>query len=514
MKRLHPKQLLTFALMLVFSAAIQAAGTLADLVRAEQHQAAVEMIQAGANVNMRSGDGSTALLWAVYHLDEALVDMLLSREADPDLMNSYGASPLAEAVKAANLQLTEKLLDAGADVNISNEDGQTVLMLASRTGEVDIAELLIRHGADVNAREQWRDQTALMWAVANRHAGVAELLIEHGAEVEIRARTFDWGSQITSEPRAQYRPTGGLTPLLYAARSGCISCIGEILDAGADIDRPSPDGVTPLMTAIDNLRFDAAAYLLERDANPHVWDWWGRTALYIATDMNSFPAGPGTGASLDEKEELRGIHIMHMLLEAGVNPNPQLNMHRPGRGSNSGRFTDDMLTTGATPLIRAAYSHDLEAIRLLLEYGAEVDRTNVFGITPFMVAAGFGHDRGELIRGKYSEGTEEKVIPVLEVLLEAGADINKRIEDTTSHNARIARLSSMTDRQGQTALTAAVKQEWLTVVPWLLDHGADLHTVDDQGKNLMDAAMGRAGGRIEVPNESMVEYLQTLRSDW
>jgi hypothetical protein len=42
----------------------------------------------------------------------------------------------------------------------------------------------------------------------------------------------------------------------------------------------------------------------------------------------------------------------------GVNPNTQLNMHRPGRGGNSGRFTDDLLTTGATPLLRAAVAFD------------------------------------------------------------------------------------------------------------------------------------------------------------
>ena len=50
---------------------------------------------------------------------------------------------------------------------------------------------------------------------------------------------------------------------------------------------PTPDGVTPLMLALDNGNYDVAGYLLERGANPQTWDWWGRTALYIAADMRT-----------------------------------------------------------------------------------------------------------------------------------------------------------------------------------------------------------------------------------
>ncbi len=59
-------------------------------------------------------------------------------------------------------------------------------------------------------------------------------------------------TQITNEPRVQYRPTGGLTPLLYAARAGCLGCVKSMVQAGADVDRPNPDGMTPMMMALDN----------------------------------------------------------------------------------------------------------------------------------------------------------------------------------------------------------------------------------------------------------------------
>ncbi len=80
-----------------------------------------------------------------------------------------------------------------------------------------IARALVKKGADVNALEQWTGQTALMWAAARNHREMAEFLIESGADVQKRATHFDWSSQMTSEPRGQYRPSGGLTPLLYAA---------------------------------------------------------------------------------------------------------------------------------------------------------------------------------------------------------------------------------------------------------------------------------------------------------
>src|SRR5215467_2417831 len=124
------------------------------------------------------------------------------------------------------------LLDAGSNVEAPNQEGQTALMLAARAGSLDVAELLVRRGANVNARETWRGQTALMWAAAAGSAELTRFLIDHKADVNARALANDWPSQMTGEPRNQYRPAGGLTPLLYAARSGCTDCVRALLDAG------------------------------------------------------------------------------------------------------------------------------------------------------------------------------------------------------------------------------------------------------------------------------------------
>jgi ankyrin repeat protein len=320
---------------------------------------------------------------------------------------------------------------------------------------------------------------------------------------------IDWPSQITAEPRAQYRPVGGLTPLLYAARSGCSDCVRSIVAAGADIDRPTPEGMTPLMLAIDNEALDTAMLLLELGANPHLWDWYGRTALYIAADKSVV----GRGRGGESGQGPTGLDVMQRLLEAGVDPNPQLNMHRPSRGGNIGRFTDDMLTTGCTPLLRAALARDKEAIVLLLRHGAEVDLPNVMGVTPVMAAAGLGGSVGGI--GSANFGSEAQAIEIIDVLLAAGADVNSRVVRDFRHTGAIARDSSMTYREAHSPLFAAVSRGWGNVVDYLIEHGADVAVVDTRGYTTVDVARGAINDLFptrdpDVISEEIAQRLQQL----
>ncbi|HEY7671041.1 MAG TPA: ankyrin repeat domain-containing protein [Gammaproteobacteria bacterium] len=495
---------------LLASASAAAESPLADAIQNGHRAVALELIADGADVNAPQGDGATPLHWAVYKLDPELVERLLDRGANADVENRYGSSPLAEAVKAGNAQLVEMLLDAGADVDSPNLDGETTLMLAARTGSVEVVKLLLDAGADVNARELWREQTALMWAAGDAFPEVVKLLLEHGADPKARAAANDWGAQITSEPRAQYRPTGGLTPLLYAARAGCAACVRAILAAGEDVDRPTPDGVTALMLALDNYEFDTAMVLLDEGANPHYADWWGRTALYLAVDLNTYVPRE---AAHPRSTNTTGFDVVQRLLAAGVEVDPQLNMHRPGRGGNSARFTDYLLTTGATPLLRAAITHDDETMRALLAAGADVDLPNVMGVTPLMATAGvgvrninFGANRSPDFEG--DPEIEDKVIASLEILLAAGADINARVADTQSRTARIARPSAITDRDGQTALYSAAGRGWARVASFLVEHGAEVDIVDARGRSPLDEASSLVGGQPIPGSEKVVETLR------
>ncbi len=190
-----------------------------------------------------------------------------------------------------------------------------------------------------------------------------------------------------------------------------------------------------------------------------------------------------------------------------MNPNPQLNMHRPGRGGNSSRFVDDLLTTGATPLLRAAIGHDAAAVRALLEHGALVDLPNVMGVTPLMGAAGVGVSQRDR-RLNLDDDVQTRALATLDVLIAAGADVNARITDIDGRTARIARISTMTERNGQTALYGAVKFGWTRVVQFLLEHGAKTDIVDALGKSPLNAALGQTGGRDNTVSQEIADLIR------
>src|SRR5204863_5954344 len=226
---------------------------------------ALDRIRTGADVNEAQPDGTRPIHWAVYRVDYELIDVLIAKKAKVDVTNEFGSTPLAEAVKLADGRIVKMLLDAGAGVEGANQDGQTALMLAIKTGELPIVEMLVKAGANVNTVEKFQNQTPLMWAAAapKNAAEMTKLLLSKGADVKPRARYTDWPNQISSEPRAQYRPVGGLTALLYAVRDGCYDCVEALIGSGADVNVPTPEGVTALMVALDNDHNDVAKLLLD-----------------------------------------------------------------------------------------------------------------------------------------------------------------------------------------------------------------------------------------------------------
>src|SRR5688572_11027604 len=258
-------------------------GQLATAIQEGKRAAAFEMIRAGADVNEAQPDGTRPIHWAVYRVDYDLLDALIARKARVDVANEFGHTPLAEAVRQGDARMVKTLLAAGSGTEGANADGQTALMIAIKNGDLPVFQMLIDAGAKVNVVEKVQAQTPLMWAAAatRNAAEMVRILIAKDANVNARAKFNDWPSQITSEPRAQSHPYGGLTPLLYAARSGCLACVEALVNSGADVNLPNPEGVTPMMIALDNNKNDVAKFFLEHRGNPRLWDVYGRTALYI-----------------------------------------------------------------------------------------------------------------------------------------------------------------------------------------------------------------------------------------
>ena len=504
--------------------------TLASLARTGQREAVLAAITSpDIDIDAREPDGSTALLWATYKVDHELVRALLKAGAKAKVSNQYGATPLGEAVKLGDVDLVRMLLEAGADANSRNEDNQTALMLAASSGSLKIAELLISRGADVNAVEDFRGQNALMWAAAGNYPEIVDLLIAHRANVRLRAKADDWPRQMTSEPRAQFRQTGGLTALLYATRSGCTRCAVSLVKAGADVNQPNPDGITPLINALDNRSFDIAMFLLDKGANPGVWDMNGRTPLYVAVDMNSYRGGSGFGsgnfqgfggpaAPPKAPNRFKAMDLVNRLLDMGVDPNHELTRMRPN-GNGRGRFADYMMRGGTGPLMIAAMSYDDVAMKALLAHGAEVDLPNVFQITPLMAAVGMsGSARGG--GGPPQEDNQARIVKVVDLLLDAGANVNARVIDSHTHTAKMVAYVQGRDHEGQTALFAAAEAGANTVVKHLVERGADATVRDRAGKTALDFARtpvppGGAGAPPPNPNAAAnraatVAYLEGL----
>jgi ankyrin repeat protein len=472
------------------------ASPLVDAVKSGDKAAALALLAQRVDVNLPEPDGTTALHWAIHQNDLDLADRLIRAGAKANVKNDYGATPMSEAAITGNAEIIEALLKAGADVDSPNADGQTALMVVARTSRVDAAQALLRRGAKVNAVEQWRGQTALMWAVAQSQPAMVEALVAAGADVNARSKVNNWQRQVTAEPRAIYRPAGGLTPLLYAARGGCLECAKELVVAGANLNLADPEEVSPLLLSILNDHYDLAAYLIDKGASPGKWDWYGRTPLYAAVDLNTIPRGGRPDRpSLDTTTSLQ---IIEKLLAAGANPNAQLKLAPPFRDIGNDRGLDGLLTIGTTPLLRAAKALDAPAIRLLLAKGADISLTNTRGVTPFMAAAGLGSTDADT-RGLYlTEDVQQRSIASLTLLLEAGADIN----------AKDGQL-------GRTPLHEAARWGWNDVVTFLVEHGADLHAKDNRGMTPVDSALGKAGGnsrggaRIDI-HEDTAALLQQL----
>jgi ankyrin repeat protein len=412
------------------------------------------------------GDGSTPLQWAVYEGNTAEVARLIQDGADVKAANSYGVTAMSLAAITGHPQIIKLLVRAGADVESPNKEGQTALMAVARTGNVEAAKLLIQHGANVNARESWGHQTALMWAAAQRQPAMVKLLVSKGADVNARGIIRNWDRKVTAEGRPKDMNRGGFTPLLYAARAGCVDCVRELVKGKADIDLEDPHGTTPLVLALMNMHFDTAKALIELGADISLWDYYGQSPLYVAVDMHQVPQG--FRADVPSTDMTTSMDIIEMLVTRGANVNEQLKLRPPVRSMLPGDRGADVrvLTIGATPLMRASVAADIPVMECLLKHGALVDLPLADGTTPFFATV---LTAGTRARSK----TQAEALEAMRLLKAAGADTNARTKDTTP-------------------LHVATTRGWSDVMKELKSYGVDIDAKDVDGLTALDYSLARA----------------------
>jgi ankyrin repeat protein len=374
------------------------------------------LLQKKVDVNAAEADGSTALHWASYRDDVESADLLIRAGAKVSAANDLGATPLWTASLNGSAAMVRKLLEAGANPNAALLAGETPVMAAARSGNRGIVEQLLAKGANVNAHGA-RGQTALMWAVAQKHSNVVEALLAHGADVHARSEVW---SQVMAVPPHGYPdynraiPHGGDTALMFAARGGDLASAKLLIAAGANVNDADSWGVSATVLAAHSGYRELVEFLLEKGADPNAAAA-GFTALHEAIMRR------------DEK-------MVQALLAHGANPNTPLRTWTPTRRS-SRDFHFEPALVGATPFWLAARFSQPGVMRLLVKHGADPlfvhrsesvaekgfrRRTEV--TTALMAATGMGGGTAwvQPARGEREALTLEAV----KLAVELGADVN------------------------------------------------------------------------------------------
>jgi uncharacterized protein len=457
---------LTWFLTLLYAAGVLAADIpLIEAVKQKNTAAVRTLLQKRADVNVAEGDGATALHWAVYRDDTAMVDLLLKAGARVNSANDLKITPLYLASANGNGAIVERLLKAGADPDAASESGVTPLMEAARAGNAAAVRSLLAHEAKVNVRETDRQQTALMWAAAEKHPEVTRLLLERGADVQARAAVRNVTVVSSGAPRIKQSKdgaiateTGGSTALLFAAQSGDVESAKLLLTAGANPNDTAADGRSALVLAAFNGNGPAARVLLDAGADPNASEA-GYTALHAAA--------------------LRGdLSTVNALLAKGANPDAQLTKGSPVRRFGS-QWALPVTMAGATPLFVAAAYVEVDIVRALSAAGANQSLGLQNGTTPLLAVAGSPFEKlarpSDLVRLNVVDSDnpnvprlEKDVVEAMRIMMDSGADVNHVNEagDTALHAAAGAGLTSVIqlladrgakldikNKQGQTPLS-------------------------------------------------------------
>ena len=452
-----------------------------DAARNQDQKSVQALLAQRADVNARSDDGSTALLWAAHWNELETAKLLLTAGADPNTLNDYKMTPLSQACVNGNPALVEALIKAGANPNTPIATGETPLMTCAKTGNGEAARVLISHDAAVNAKEPVQNQTALMWAAAERHPPVLKLLIDAHADLLAHSKK-------------------GYTALHFAAREGDQESVALLLAAGMDVnirtqlDAKDPDagadpsgrnkvrgagggfyrksqstaGYTPLLIATVRGDVPMALYLLDHGADPNILDAGFTPLHWASTTWEGFTSNPVYGFESpmsgipDRQAKLR---LVKALLAHGANPNSRMTKTQP-------QFATGYLdAVGATPFLLASSIDDLEMMRILLDAGADPKISTVSSTNALMAATALHHGVGE------GNVTEKQALEAVKFLLDLGLD------------------PKGTTVRGENSLFGPAYRGWNTLLSQLIDLGANVNAVNTAGVTPWLAASGQ-GDRL------------------
>jgi ankyrin repeat protein len=443
---------LVLAIALACANIAVAQSELADAAAARNSESVLSLLRTGADVNGAQADGATALHWAAYHSDEALVKQLLDAGANPATANRNGSTPMWLAASQGDAEVLKALIDGGADANEALPLGRRPLMLAARAGVVAAVQVLLDAGADPNAKEDYRGTTALMQAADQGHAAVASLLIKHGADVAAVSapvmrdgRTAALGQ--SEDPR--------ITVRRQAIQANCeqpepdVNLLRKLTVEGVDMDpelkKFVDSGTEPTREALCGIftRAGIGFVVVNTQNTEQSADAFNRPA-----GRQREPDG-GELTALIYAARSSATDVAQVLLDAGADVN------------QTSRY-------GWSPLLAATQNNNLLMGKFLIEHGADVNLANKGGWIPLYLAT----DNRNMEGGDYpTRQPDMDTLDYIKLLLDKGADVNARI--TESSETRTVFTNQWLDEDGATAFLRASQSGDLELMQLLLDRGAD-----------------------------------------
>ena len=344
-----------------------------------------------ADVNAQDVNGRTALHSAVQmDLQQVVLDSLIKLGAKANIIDEYGYTPLLTAVQKEQINCVSTLISAGADVNY-----RSPLLEASKRGSSEIVKFLIDSGANVNVTDshgnspiihiakEGKDKYTIGLSLANvkhphSHRTCLGLLLEAGADVNMANKD-------------------GSTALLQATVLGNDTSMKVLLQAGADVNKKDTSGMTALMYVARNRNDFRGQSVVPNPSN------WMKLLLEAGVDVNI--ANKDGNTALMEAADFSGENLcLELLLKAKADVNI---INRNSR-------TVLMMTSNKAK------------VAMLLDCGSQVNWANEVGLTALLYSAYNGRwDAHELA----------------ELLLEAGADVNAMDVNNSSILAHAARTT-------------------------------------------------------------------------
>jgi ankyrin repeat protein len=511
------------------------------------------VLYAGANVSAVTRIGQyTPLHIAAMAGSAPVIQALLKAGAAVDVKTTTtGVTPLHLAAASGSADAVTTLIDKGANVNATESQwGQTPLFFAAEQNRAEAIRVLLARGADPKIRTKVIDivkQGQLDRAATNQMRKVIEASVPKGeqptaaqmqAAIEASRQLFASGKIPPRDPKENDDPRnglnaaqnfdpeeinppvatkGGLTALLHAARQGNIGAVRALLDGGAPINQTGDgDTVTPLLMSVINGEFDTAMVLIERGADPNlVSSANGVAPLWAAINTQWQPRTRFPQPQEMEQQKATYLDVMKALLKAGADPDGRTKTHPwylvySGCGNRNCGLAD---TSGSTAFWRAAYATDVEAMRLLVSYGADPNIPTIAPPTPvrrgapnapppgaggpvqptatadmarftgpaipyggpgvFPLHAAAGVEYGEGFAGNAHRHAPDGWMPSVKYLVEElGADVNAR------------------DNDGYTPLHHAASRGDNEMINYLVSKGADVTAVARSGQTTADMANG------------------------